>query len=85
MSGSKPGLVFRLTTFQVIPGNDQNMSPTNQKTAGSNLERTSKLTLYGSRRHLKSFSGNFLVSIFSQGCFLRYLVKILVFNATIFE
>ena len=27
--------------YQVIPGNDQNMSPTNQKTAGSKLERTS--------------------------------------------
>ena len=26
---------------QVIPGNDQNTSPTNQKTAGSKLERTS--------------------------------------------
>ena len=28
-------------SFELIPGNDQNMSPTNQKTAGSNLERTS--------------------------------------------
>ena len=27
--------------YQVIPGNDQNTSSTNQKTAGSNLERTS--------------------------------------------
>ena len=26
--------------LQVIPGNDQNTSPTNQKTAGSKLERT---------------------------------------------
>ena len=26
---------------QVVPGNDQNTSPTNQKTAGSKLERTS--------------------------------------------
>ena len=30
-----------LRSNQVIPGNDQNMSPTNQETAGSNLERTS--------------------------------------------
>ena len=28
-------------TFQAIPGNGQNASPTNQKTAGSKLERTS--------------------------------------------
>ena len=27
--------------YWVIPGNDQNTSPTNQKTAGSKLERTS--------------------------------------------
>ena len=27
--------------YQVIPGNDQNTSLTNQKAAGSNLERTS--------------------------------------------
>ena len=27
--------------IQAIPGNDQNASPTNQKTAGSKLERTS--------------------------------------------
>ena len=30
-----------LPRLQVVPGNDQNTSPTNQKTAGSNLERTS--------------------------------------------
>ena len=71
--------------IQVIPGNDQNTSPTNQKTVGSNLERTSQLMFYGSSRHLKSFSGNFLVLIFLLGCLLTYLVKSLVFNATIFE
>ena len=69
----------------MIPGNDQNMSPTNQKTAGSKLERTSELMFYGSRRHLKSFSGNFLMLLFLLGCLLTYLVKSLVFNATIFE
>ena len=51
---------------QVIPGNDQNMYPTNQKTPGSKLERTSYLMFYGSRRHLKSFSGNFFgVNLFT--------------------
>ena len=40
---------------------------------------------YGSRRHLKSFSGNFLVLIFSLGCLLTYLVKNLAFTTTIFE
>ena len=70
---------------QMIPGNDQNTSPTNQRTAGSKLERTSKQMCYGFRRHFKSFSGNFLVLIFSPGCLLTYLVKSLVFNATIFE
>ena len=29
------------TDNQAIPGNDQNASPTNQKTAGSKLDRTS--------------------------------------------
>ena len=29
------------TETQVIPGNDQNMCPTNQKPGGSKLERTS--------------------------------------------
>ena len=53
--------------IQVIPGNDQNTSPTNQKTAGSKLERTSQLMFNGCRRHLKSFSGNFLVLIFFTG------------------
>ena len=72
-------------TFQVIPGNDQNTTPTNQKTAGSNLERTSQLMFYGSRRHPKSFSGNFLMLIFLLGCFLTYLLKSLVFNRTMFE
>ena len=71
--------------IQVIPGNDQNTSPTNQKTAGSKLERTSQLMFYRSRRHLKSFSGNFLVLMFLLGCLFTYLVKSLVFNATIFE
>ena len=50
----------------MIPGNDQNTSPTNQKTAGSKLERTSYLMFYGSRRHLKSFSGKlFGVNLFT--------------------
>ena len=47
--------------FQAIPGNDQNASPTNQKTAGSKLDRTSQLMFYGSWRHLESFSRGFLV------------------------
>ena len=38
--------------FQVILGNDQNTSLTNQKTSGSKLERKSWLMFYGSRRHL---------------------------------
>ena len=33
--------VHNFADYQVIPGNDQNTSSTNQKTAGSNLERTS--------------------------------------------
>ena len=33
--------VTGLQSYQVIHGNDQNTPPTNQKTAGSNLERTS--------------------------------------------
>ena len=70
---------------QVIPGNDQNMYPTSQKTAGSKLERTSYLMFYGSRRHLKSFSGNFLVLTFLLVCLLMYLVSSPVFNVTIFE
>ena len=45
---------------QAIPENDQNASTTNQKTAGSKLDRTSKLMFYGSLRHLESFSGGFL-------------------------
>ena len=32
---------------QVIPGNDQNMSPTNQKTAESKLEQTVIRQLFG--------------------------------------
>ena len=40
---------------------------------------------YGSRRHLKSFSGNFLMLMFLLGCLLTNLVKSLVFSATIFE
>ena len=31
----------QVVKLEVIPGNDQNASPTNQKTAVSNLERTS--------------------------------------------
>ena len=69
----------------MIPGNDQNASPTNQKTAGSKLDRTSKLMFYGSWRHLESFSGVFLVRICLQRGLLRYLVKSVVFNGTIFE
>ena len=46
---------------QVIPGNDQNTIPTNQEATGSKLDRTSQLTFCGSRGHLKSFSGDFLV------------------------
>ena len=45
--------------YQAIPGNDQNASPTNQKTPGSKLDRTS------SWRHLESFSGGFLVRMFA--------------------
>ena len=46
--------------FQVIPENDQNTSLTNQKTAGSKLERTSWLMFYGCLRHLTlcTFSGD---------------------------
>ena len=71
--------------FQAIPGNDQNASPTNQKTAGSKLDRTSYLMFYGSWRHLESFSGGFLVRICLLGCLLRHLVKSSVFNGTTFE
>ena len=71
--------------YQMVPGNDQNTSPTNKETAGSKLKRTSQLKFYGSRKHLKSFSGNVLVLIFLLGCLLTYLMKSLVFNATIFE
>ena len=35
------GQLRKTADIQVIPGNDQNTSPTNQKTAESNLERTS--------------------------------------------
>ena len=70
---------------QAVPGNDQNASPTNQKTAGSKLDRTSWLMFYGSWRHLESFSGSFLVRICLLGCLLRYLAKSLIFNGTIFE
>ena len=49
-----------IRTFQVIPGNDQNTIPTNHGATGSKLDRTSQLTFYGSRGHLKSFSGDFL-------------------------
>ena len=69
----------------MIPGNDQNSSPTNQKTSGSKLDRTSQLMFYCSWRHLESFSGGFLVRICLLGCLLRYLVKSLVSNGTIFE
>ena len=65
--------------------NDQNASPTNQKTAGSKLERTSELMFYGSWRYLESFSGGFLVRICLLGCLLRHLVKSLLFNGTAFE
>ena len=34
-------LITLFLKFQAIPGNDQNASPTNQKTAGRKLERTS--------------------------------------------
>ena len=33
--------------YQAIPGNDQNASPTNQKTAGSKLDRTCFMALAG--------------------------------------
>ena len=52
-------------SFQAIPGNDQNASATNQKTAGSKLDRTSQLMFYGFWRHLESFSGSFLVRMFA--------------------
>ena len=45
---------------QVIPGNDQIPVLANQGTAGSRLERIAQLMFYGSRGHLKSFSGVFL-------------------------
>ena len=73
-------------SYQVIPGNDQNASPTNQKTAGSKLDRTSWLMFYGSWRHLESFSGSsFGANMFAGMSSYRYLVKSLVFNGTIFE
>ena len=77
--------IFVRHTIQAIPGNDQNASPANQKTAGSKLDRTSQLMFYGSWRHLESFTGSSLVRICLLGCLLRYLVKSLVFNGTIFE
>ena len=77
--------IARARLFQVIPGNDQIASPTNQKTAGSKLDRTSQFMFYGSLRRLESFSGGFLVRICLLGCLLRYLVKSLIFNGTIFE
>ena len=36
----KFGSQFYHQTFQAISGNDQNASPTNKKTAGSKLDRT---------------------------------------------
>ena len=51
-------------SFQVIPGNDQNTTPTNQGTAGSKHLAD---VLWRSQRHLKSFSGRLLVRIRSLG------------------
>ena len=71
-----------LLEYQAIPGSDQIASPTNQKTAGSKLERTGQLMFYGSWRHRESFSGGFLVRICLLGRLLRYLVKSLLFKVT---
>ena len=58
---------------QTIPGNDQNASPTNQKTAASELNWTSKLMFYGFRRHLESFSGGFFGANVFAGMFSQIL------------
>ena len=34
-------IMIMIAHYQTIPGNDQNASPTNQKTTGSKLDRTS--------------------------------------------
>ena len=55
-SGQNPkNSIVCIVSNQAIPGNDQNASPTNQKTAGSKLDRTSLLMFYGSWRQLESF------------------------------
>ena len=41
MMDSWNSMKLKICEYQVIPGNDQNASPTNQKTAGSKLARTS--------------------------------------------
>ena len=58
-----------MLSCQVIPGNDQNAIPTNQGATGSKLDRTSQLTFYGSRGHLKSFSRDFFGVTLLLGCF----------------
>ena len=83
--GSCTAIELNSMCYQAIPQNDQNACPTNQKAARSKLDRTGYLMLYGSWRHLESFSGGFLVRICLLGCLLRYLVKSLIFNGTIFE
>ena len=72
--------------YQAIPGNDQGASATNQKTAGSKLDRTSQLmfNLWLFKASGKLFRC-FLVRICLLRCLLRYLVKSLVFKGTIFE
>ena len=67
---------------QMIPGN---AIPTNREATGSKLNRTSQLTFCGSRGHLKSFSGDFLVWVYSLGCVFKYLVKFLIIKGTIFK
>ena len=39
--GGSVVLIWQQRFYQVIPGNDQNTSPTNQRTIGSKLQRTS--------------------------------------------
>ena len=66
----------------MIPGNDQNASPTNKKAARSKLEQ---MMFYGCWGHLESFSGVSFLAKRLLGCLLRYLVKGLLSNGTVFE
>ena len=81
---SRP-LMTKLARYQVIPGNDQITTPTNQGATGIKLDQTRLADVLWLSGAFKKLFRWFLVWIYSLAFAFKYLLKFFIIKGTILE